>query len=340
MGRDAGVRSAVIVAGALWLSGGAASAQATCSTQTNADGLEEQGNTLRREQRDREALALFQQSYALCHGARALLRVGLAEAALGQWVEAARDVTEALSRRDDPWITANRAGAEAQLATIGQHLGDLEVLGEGGPAEVWVGNQRIATWPMERPVRVVAGTVVFSVRAPGYVGVTRSAEVAPGRLTREHVELVRAPLAVTAGAPVARVTVAPAPVATTPARPRGSTQRTLAWASGIGAAVFVGTGVVAYVVGSGAAADWNNDSICQQAAMPTVPRGGQCSGLDSTADTMQALSLAGFIGGGALAVASVVLFAVAPGSRPRESAARFGCGVGPTALGMACGGTF
>lgn len=207
MDRVAGCWSVAALAGALLMAQSAAHGQARCASQSTADGLEERGNALRLQQHDREALELFQQSLGLCHGARTLLRIGLAEGALGQWLEAERHVAEALSRRDDPWITAHRTEAEAQLQTIRRHIGSLELSGEGGPADLWVGNQRVAIWPMEHPLRVLAGTVVFSVRAPGYIPITRTAEVPPGGLARERVELVRQPAVATVASSVA--TVAP-----------------------------------------------------------------------------------------------------------------------------------
>jgi hypothetical protein len=46
---------------------------------------------------------------------------------------------------------------------------------------------------MTAPVRVVAGTVAFEARAPGYVPVRRQIVVAPGPLTRETVTFVPEP---------------------------------------------------------------------------------------------------------------------------------------------------
>ncbi|MFO0648032.1 MAG: protein kinase [Polyangiales bacterium] len=197
------------------------------------------------------------------------------------------------------------------------------------------------------PMVVTPGDIAVVASAPGRRTWNGSTHVVAGATATVRVELEPEVIAQTpiVAAP-SRVAPVVAPAGPPPERAAvrevssGSTQRTLGWVAAGGAAVFVGTGLVAYIVGSGAAADWNNDAMCLQASMPTVSRGGQCSGLDSTANTMQALSLAGFIGGGVLAVASVVLLVTAPDSRSQEQTARFGCGVGPVGLGMACGGTF
>lgn len=326
---------AAVVGCALALASSEARAQATCPEQTAADRLEEQGNALRAVRRDAEALALFRQSFALCRGARAQLRVGLAEAALGRWLEAERDVTAALSRPGDPWIAANRAAVDDALAGIGRHLGSLELRGRGGPGDVWIDGVRVATWPTTRPVRVRAGAVAFTVRAPGRAELTRTVEVAPGGLTREEVELARLPDPPTA--PAAVTAPAPDPVAAPPAA--GSARRTLAWVSAIGAAALAGGGVAAYLVGADAVERFNDDARCARATASTTSRGELCAGAD-TAELMAPLMYAGFIGAGALAITSAVLFATAPSARGRATVARFGCAAGPTPLGVTCGATF
>ena len=120
----------------------------------------------------------------------------------------------------------------------------------------------------------------------------------------------------------------------------GSTTRTWAWVSAIGAGVFLGTGAVAYGVGSGALSTWNSAS-CLSATMPMLTRAQQCPGQQSTIGAMQVLEPVGFIGGGLLAVTATVLFVASSGSHGGEHAsARFGCGSGPGTVGMMCGGSF
>ena len=335
-----------MAAAAAWLtSGGVAQAQATCASQATADGLEERGNALRLQQSDREALALFRQSYELCHGARARLRIGLAEAALGQWVEAEREVTDALAQRADPWIAANRAGAEVQLATIARHVGSLELSGEGSAAEVWVGNQPIGAWPMTHPVRVLAGAVVFSVRAPGHMVITRTVDVPPGGLAREHIDLVRLPTdaTTTPSAATASGAAATLPVgagrgqAPTASSESGSTQRTLGWAAAVGAGVGLAAGVVGLVVREGAATDFNTHCVVNGgfATQRNHPGQGDCQSLYDSGSTMQTVAIGGFVAGGVLAGISTVLLLTAP-RRREQPAAAFACGQGPGTFGVAC----
>lgn len=78
-----------------------AHAQARCPSQARVEALERQGVAERTAHRDGAALALFQQAYELCHGARALARIGLAEKALGRWREAEEHLAAALAFRRD-----------------------------------------------------------------------------------------------------------------------------------------------------------------------------------------------------------------------------------------------
>ncbi len=326
---------------------GAADAQAQSDPN---DAEYARASQLRSAQQLDEALAIYQRLAAQTHAPRAIGQIGVTEAQMGRWVAAEEHLTAALATHD-PWVDAHRAVLQAALDRTAENLGNLTIACNVSGAALRINGTAAGTLPRATPLRVPIGPVVIDVTAEGHEPHRQSVSITT-RSTRLEVTLVPAAATLTrpagAGAAASRV-AAPTPslatvVAPTPASRAasgGSLGRTLAWTSAVGAAVFIGVGVVGYVVGSDAAAQWNDDSRCLQSTMPTVTRGGQCSGLSDTADTMQTLSYAGFIGGAALTITSAVLFVTAPGSQQRERArARFGCGPGPTALGMACGGAF
>ncbi len=307
----------------------------TASAQVDPiDARFEAGRVLRRDHRDAEALAHFQQLYAETHQMRSLAQVGLAEAALGRWRDAEQHLVEAMAT-PDAWINSNRAAGvnlDQQMQRILSHLGVLEVLCDAPGAEVWIGDRRIATLPLTRPLRLEAGRVTFEVRASGYAPVQRATEVIAGGVARESVTLTRTLAvaeprgAVSTGASERSVAIAPRP---------SSLTRTLAWVAAGGAAVFVVGGVVAYAVGAPAAERWNDD---QQCLRPGQTREDVCGSDGSTARTMSAVEITGFVGGGALAALSAVLFLTS--RRSPSGAAALSCGGGPGDVGVACVGRF
>src|SRR5262245_37931686 len=90
------------------------------------DELIEEGITLRENGNDVEALARFERAYEQSHSARALAQIAMAEQALSRWADAHGHLEEAL-RMGGEWIDARRGPLEQALATIGTHVGTLEV---------------------------------------------------------------------------------------------------------------------------------------------------------------------------------------------------------------------
>lgn len=150
------------------------------------------GVELRKLGKDEDALREFQRAFALAPSARALAQMGLASQALGRWVAAEVDLLRALKEKDDPWIERNRAPLEQALATVRRHLGSLEVETNAANAELWLNAEKAAELPLRAPLRVVAGTVVVEVRAPGHIQVRRTLALSPGATLRETLTLVRA----------------------------------------------------------------------------------------------------------------------------------------------------
>jgi PEGA domain len=164
---------------------------ASAHAQTpDPDALDQRGIALRRQRRDAEALEQFRRSFALRAAPRTLAQIGLAEQALGRWVEAETDVHAALEASGDPWIARNRPILVAGLADIERHLGAIVVEADVPGAQLWVNGSRAAKLPLRGPLRVEAGSVVIEVRADGFAPARRITSVEPGENAHENVHLV------------------------------------------------------------------------------------------------------------------------------------------------------
>jgi hypothetical protein len=335
---DRGMRSAVLAA-ALGMAARAAGAQAVGEGAGEVDALVRHGVELRQRGDDAGALAELQRAHARSEEPRVLAQLALAEQAMGRWLDADRHLRAALRSGADPWIVRNRAALHQAEEQLGAHLGRLRVTGAVEGAEVYANDERVATLPMAEPARVVAGTNVIEVRATGYVTMSRRVQVEPGQESRETFAFVREAPSVT---PSSSLWIAPATPSAEPEVARGGgAQRAFAWASLATGAAGVGLGVFALMRRDGLVSqyDQRRDPVCpgtSSATQPTVC----ASNLDDIA-AMQALAIGGFVGGGALALASVVLFATLPssGESPRGLAS-VRCGGGPGQVGVSCGGVF
>jgi hypothetical protein len=146
----------------------------------DADALIAQGVALRTQQRDAEALALFERAHGMTPSPRALAQIALAEQALNRWVAAERHLREALASATDPWISRNQGPLRSALSVIDSHLGRLEVRTNVPGAELWVAAVREGTLPIAAPLRVPVGALPIEVRAPGYVTQTRTVNITTG----------------------------------------------------------------------------------------------------------------------------------------------------------------
>lgn len=355
------IRGAAAACVAAWLAGGEALAQGRCAAQARADALEQQGVRARAESQDATAREAFAEAWALCHGARAMARMGLAEKALGRWLEAEEHLAAALATRD-PWVSRQRAVLEGELARAGDHVGELLLVGEAPPGAVWSIGARTGMLPMERPVRVAAGPVGVTVQAPGFTAVTREVPVAARTVVRERVELARVPAPEPARPAVAAAVVTMAePVARRgvslpdePAVPTGMTRRETAAgmfrvlggaAGGVAVATLVAT-VALHVhresLINGANGAYERDRRCSENRLETdVQHCDAVHGPGVEADaSLTPWVVAGYVVSGAFAVASGVLFAVAASRSREERVAGLRCGGGPGLVGVSCGYSF
>jgi hypothetical protein len=191
-----------------------------------SDALIREGNALRRENRNAEALPKFEEAYRIAPTPRTAAQMGLCKQALERWVEAEELIGGALLVNDDPWINKNRALLEQTLVTIKGHVGWVAVAGEPAGAEVTVADRGRGRLPLGGPVLVDAGTVRVEVRAPGYESMTETVTVAPQAYQTVTVALKKASVAAApAAAPAPGVALAapppsesrPAALVTTPA---------------------------------------------------------------------------------------------------------------------------
>ena len=153
------------------------------------DRLIREGVESRRKHKDSEALESFRKAYDLNHSPRAAAQMGLAEVALGRWIEAAGHLEEAMARSTDPWVAKNMATLNESYGRVRQRVGELEILGGPPQATIAVEGAVVGTLPLAKPIRVRSGDCRFVVTAPGYESVSRTVDVAAGQLTRETVNL-------------------------------------------------------------------------------------------------------------------------------------------------------
>jgi hypothetical protein len=304
--------------------------------QDTDDALTKRALQLRREGRDAEALDLFRRAYGAAPTPRNLAQIALAEQALGRWIDAERDLVQALASADDAWIGRTRATLERSLAAIREHLGSLDVTGGVPGAEVWVNGAQVGTLPLRAPLRVEAGSVVLEVRASGYTSVRRVTSVEPGGTAREPITLVP----ITAPTPTPEPPVKPPPSAVPPAQPAPVTppapDRTLRVAS------FVAFGAGALGIGAGAffgvrtlAVKSDRDAVCGASSCGS-PQG---VALDGDARSLALRSTVWFIAGGAAALTGVLLYWRSLPT-PNARSVRLAPFVGPNHAGATLGGSW
>ncbi len=202
------------------------------------------GVALRRQGQDQAALEVFQSAWRRSRAPRALAQVALAEQALGHWVDAEEHLVEALEGSGDAWVRSHLAVLQSALAEIRQHVGRLDVSGEPAGAEVVVDGRVLATLPLARPLRVLTGSVTFTVRRDGYVPLTRTVQVGASYPLREPVTLARVPPAVVAVEQPPALVVVLRPVEQPVRRTHTSRVRYAGYALlGTGAATLVVSGV-------------------------------------------------------------------------------------------------
>jgi hypothetical protein len=301
---------------------------------TAADSAIDRGVSLRREHRDAEALVEFRRAYAIDPTPRALAQIGLAEAALEQWVGAEEDLLHALGV-DDPWIARQRPAIRLALDEIGSHLATLALAGPDG-AELLIDGELVARLP-RAVLRVPAKRLVLELRAAGFQVARRDVDLLP--TSTVHIAFALEPLA--AAPPTTVASPGPeveprtaAPNATgVPHVTVKSGASPAAWsvAAGAGLSVVAGAALDVYALNR---ASYYNGSSC--ADMPSEPRSTRCPGARSEALTAQTAAFVSYGIAGAGAIVSAVLF-LTPWRHLPE---RAGTLCGPMFAGATCAWAF
>src|SRR4051812_16131890 len=109
MGRDGSRASRVArrerwCAAALGLASLLASGPTVAQVADPAEAAIRRGVDLRRQGQDDQALQEFKKAYELSPSPRAIAQIGLAEQALGRWVDAETHLEAALGSKTDAWI--------------------------------------------------------------------------------------------------------------------------------------------------------------------------------------------------------------------------------------------
>lgn len=295
-----------------------------------ADALVTEGLELRREGRDAEALERFTQAYEASSSPRALAQMGLAEQALGRWLDAERHLDQAIAA-EDAWIAERRPLLTEALSAIRGRLASVEASASVEGAELYLNGAAAGVLPLAAPVRVVAGPIELEVRAEGHRPLRRTIEARGGQLVREHFELaaIEAP---PAPAPEPEVPIAAPPPAPAPASARGPL-----WTSG---AIVAGVAALA-IVSAGVAMGIREEDAQAFASDGCLPAAGTrfeaCQDRWARGHAAEDAAIGLFVTAGAFAAGASVLFAIGA-SEPDPSQASLTCA--PSIGGAVCAGRF
>jgi hypothetical protein len=328
---------------------------AWADSAADADAAISKGIDLRRQGKNEEALEQFQNAYRLAPSPRAKTQIALAEQAIGRWADAERDLTDAMSQASDPWIARQRTVLTEAMSVIRRHLGALTVKGEPAGAIVELDGEPVGTIPL--PERhVTAGEVVVTVRAQGFVSVTRKVTVTPGELAAEvfrlkHIEsdngggglgMVRGSTETPGSSGPAVQLNAQAPN-DQPAPPPSAVGRLrlAGWITGAAGGLSLAAGTTFLLLSQSKFHSFDND--CGQDEMTGAVVSGnakvsnsQCQNRYDAWHTDRTIGVIGLVAGGALAAASAVLFFKAQNSSVSASTHAMAACAPTGAAGVMC----
>lgn len=306
----------------------------TYAAEGNASAQEEalikHGLELREKRDDGGALAEFKRAYQLSKSGRALAQIALAEQALGRWVDAQTNLTQALERADDPWIARNEKLLRQALTSIKGHTGTLEITGAVPGAEILINDEKVGTFPTPA-VLVPAGSVALEVRAPGYLPVVRTVLIPARGLARERIVLVAAPAAATVAAaaeptetpatasPAISTTVPTISASAAPAESGAGWSNRKKVGAGIaaGGAASLAVGIALQIVREQRAGAFNNEHCGVTGSLITGPT--DCHSRYDGVQNAEKLAIAGFIGAAVLGGLGTYLF-LSGGNTPGDAA--------------------
>lgn len=292
---------------------------------SSAAALIDRGIALRRAGDDAGALPLFQQAEKLePSSTRVMVHLAAVHQALGQWEQADRYLSRALSDPAEPYVQKHQAMLAEARRTVDAHIARLRLMGGPPGTEVRLNGKSLGTLPMTETARVEAGVYTLEASLPGHYPVSRSVALAGGALAQETVELT----------PHRKRELAVAQPAEPVADSGGS--RWLTWTLGGLAVASAGGTVFAWVKREQHADAWNDNDRCLSS---TRTRGQLCG---PELDKGERAETWMWIGGAATAVftgaAIGSLWLGDSGSDAAAEAAAVSCGVGLAAV--QCAGRF
>lgn len=145
--------------------------------------LKKRGDELLDVRRYAEALAAYDDAYALNPTAALLYNRGRALQFLGRYPEALEAI-EQFARDASPEVRARVPALARLLEDLRGRVGALVVVGLADGARVLVNDRQVGITPLAGPLAVPAGRVTLDVFAEGYFPLHRDVEVAP-RTTRK-----------------------------------------------------------------------------------------------------------------------------------------------------------
>jgi hypothetical protein len=317
---------------------------ALAAPASEADRLIDRGVDLREEGKDLEALELFQRAYEMNKSPRAMAQIGLAQQALGRWVDAEASLAKAIAESKHPWIKTRRAALESALAKVRERVGRVEILGTAG-AQVAIDGRVAGTLPLTQPVSVVAGTIAVEVSGEGYLPVTRTVVVPAGGLARETIELVKKPadppkVAVEQPPPGPKTSTSDPPKADVETvapvdRGGGGSLTTVAFITGGAAVAAAGVGTTFLFVRNSHVSKYNDDNVCLAGGRT---RDENCKGELDSANSARTVMLISFIGAAVLGGTTGLLFALDDGGD--ETSVALHCAPSAGSIGAFCSGRF
>lgn len=297
-----------------------------------ADALIGRGIALRRARRDGEAWTAFHEAYTRCHCAEALGQRGLAAAALARWVDAERDLVEALADTQDPFVQHYGNALRIQLAEVRTHLATVTVLAETPEARATLDDGAAQPIPSDGlALRVAEGPHRLSVEAPGHEPTARSLPVRGGVDVRLELSLRPLEAPPTPAPPAEPAVPEPAPPPPPPPAARVAPRRPVVWPWFAAAGGALALGVTAHLLQQSLIARWNDDACLANG----LSRRENCAAEGDAADTMLGVTIAGYVAAGALLTVGLVRRFR---TTSRESARALACA--PSWGGAACAWRF
>jgi hypothetical protein len=168
-----------MILAAVWAAPVVATAQPR-GARDDVEAQHTQGNRLRQQGRNVEARDLFRALYERTHEPRAIIRQGLAEMALEDWLAADEHLRAGLAVTGDAFVQENRARIEEQLRVVSTRVGSLVIECAPAGATVTINGDPRGRCPLAAPLRLRVGQTLVRVEHPGTSPVEEQTAVVAG----------------------------------------------------------------------------------------------------------------------------------------------------------------